>query len=98
MATIHQLALFCRSQQARARTTLHFPLPAKESSHSRAQSIVSALEQLTTLQLYGAAIETTQLKVDLTKILSSKRPGNYLKSNCCLSSVYPFALSLVLPL
>jgi hypothetical protein len=68
MATIHQLALFWRSQQARAMTTLHFTLPEKESAPSRAQSIVSALEQLTTLQIYGAALETTPLQVDLIKL------------------------------
>jgi hypothetical protein len=67
MATIHQLALFWRSQQARGMTTLHFTLPAKESYELRAQSIVAAFSQLTTLQIYGAALNTIPLQVDLTK-------------------------------
>jgi hypothetical protein len=79
MATIHQLALFWRSQQARAMTTLLFTLTTKESSHSRAQSIVAAFSQLTTLQLYGSALDTQPLEVDLANPTPSQVQSKDLK-------------------
>src|SRR5207249_3497498 len=60
---IHQLAVFWRDEQARYFTAWHFQPNKQERAHQRAQKILSAITQLSTLQIYGAALDTTPLRL-----------------------------------
>src|SRR6266446_2607363 len=61
--TIHQLAIFWRDEQARYFTAWHFQPPQRERASQRAQKILSAITQLSMLQIYGAALDTTSLNM-----------------------------------
>src|SRR6266446_3135446 len=71
--TIHQLAIFWRDEQARYFTAWHFQPAQKERAQQRAQKILSAITQLSMLQIYGAALDTTSL--NLLEIKSAPAHG-----------------------
>jgi hypothetical protein len=62
MSNLHELALFWRDQQARCVTLLHFS-PQRQAAPARAKKIATTLQSLSTLQLYGAALDGESLEV-----------------------------------
>src|SRR5437773_11239575 len=60
---IHQLVLFWRDEEARCFTAWHFQPSVQERASQRANRIINALSQLSTLQIYGAVLDTTPLKL-----------------------------------
>jgi hypothetical protein len=60
--TVHELALFWRDEQARYFTSCHFAV-AHEEAAQRAQQFITLLQELSSLQLYGAALNHSPLTV-----------------------------------
>jgi hypothetical protein len=60
---VHQLAVFWRSQHTRCFTSWHFQPAAGERAAKRVSQFLALLPQLTTLQIYGAAIDEEPLPI-----------------------------------
>ena len=60
MAT-HNLVVFGREQQSRCFTAWHFQPSSRELAPQRAQKILSVVTQLSTLQIYDAALDKDSL-------------------------------------
>lgn len=61
--SIHQLVLFWRDTSARCFTAWHFQVPPGERATPRAYELWQAVSQLTHLQIYGAVLDTTPLRL-----------------------------------
>lgn len=61
--SIHQLVLFWRDTSARCFTAWHFQAAPRERATTRAYELWQAVSQLTHLQIYGAVLDTTPLRL-----------------------------------
>jgi hypothetical protein len=69
---VHQLAIFWRDERARSFTAWHFqPAPQERAAH-RAAKILSAAMQLSTLQIYGAVLDTAQLRFEAAPFVPAR--------------------------
>lgn len=59
--SIHQLIIFWRDSSARCFTAWHFQPAPRDPASQRATQIYQAIRQLTSLQIYGAVLNTTPL-------------------------------------
>ena len=59
---VHNLVIFWRDEQARCFTAWHFQPPSRERASERAQKILSAVAQLSALQIYGSALDNSPLR------------------------------------
>jgi hypothetical protein len=69
---VHQLAIFWRDEQARGFTAWHFqPAPQERAAH-RAAKILSAAMQLSALRIYGAVVDTSQLRFEPAQFVPAR--------------------------
>src|ERR1051326_7890525 len=64
---VDQLVVFWRDDQVRCFTSWHFLAGKGERAHHRARQMLTLLEQFTTLQIYGAALNSEMLPLDHAK-------------------------------